>query len=116
MSDGPTTEGLKMSTMANIRMLEKQINERIQEALEEAVDAEYELLKSQYVGKTVQIDFRPHSTAPETQIETKITDISLVTDSFLGEGSEYSIMFHMKVRDPRSGYLTTIERRKVKFI
>jgi hypothetical protein len=101
----------------NLRLIEDEINERINDLIEAAVEDEEKKLRSFYVGRKVQIKHRWWSTLPETLIEAQIDDVRL----HMPEDSTstlHEIMFYMKARDPHTGHNKTIERsrRGVKFI
>jgi hypothetical protein len=103
----------------NLRLIEDEINERINDLIEAAVEDEEKKLRSFYVGRKVQITRcgRWYPTLPETLIEAQIDDVRL----HMPEDSTstlHEIMFYMKARDPHTGHNKTIERsrRGVKFI
>jgi hypothetical protein len=101
----------------HLRIIEVEINERINDAIEAAVEAEEKKLHSHFVGRKVQFKYRWSSVLPETLIEAQIDDVRLLTPED-SESRLHEIVFYMKARDPHSGHITTIERHRhgVKFI
>ena len=98
-----------MANVPNPRTYERDINLRIAAALAEIIEGEEELANAQYVGKTVQFDFRWHSIDPSmTTIKAPITGVRLEED---GDG-DFRLMFEVQAIDPRNGQKFTLKRSR----
>ena len=98
-----------MANVPNPRAFERDINLRIAAALAEIIESEEGLASSQYVGQTVQFDFRWHTIDPVmTTIKAPITGVRLEED---GDG-DFRLMFEVEAVDPRNGQKFTLRRSR----
>lgn len=98
-----------MANVPNPRTYERDINLRIAAAIAEIVEREEELANSQYVGKTVQFDFRWHTIDPNmTTIKAPITGVRFEED----RDGDFRLMFEVEAVDPRNGQKFTLRRSR----